>query len=175
MATGIILATVLEISIVVAVWGKNSFGDFGSKFGDWRTKVTDNGQGLNLTLDRGSRAGVRSMSSYLFAKLDVHIKLIPGRSAGTLSTLGMGAQHEEIDFEFLGELSGRQYKLQTNVYTQGKGDKEVRFNLWFDPTTAYHTYTVLWNQWRIQEFHPEGSPFEYMANPRIFRAQGAQS
>ncbi|KAG9153454.1 hypothetical protein Leryth_025744 [Lithospermum erythrorhizon] len=59
--------------------------------------------------------------------------------------------HDEIDFELLGHEERRDWVLQTNLYGNGSVStgREEKLSLWFDPTLAYHTYTILWNNHHI--------------------------
>lgn len=55
-------------------------------WGDGRGSVSPDGQELTLSLDRTSGSGFRSRDTYLFARADVQIKLVPNNSASTVTT-----------------------------------------------------------------------------------------
>ncbi|KAJ8477066.1 hypothetical protein OPV22_020793 [Ensete ventricosum] len=115
----------------------------------WATDhVIYEGELLKLKLDNSSGAGFASKSKYLYGKVTAELKLVEGDSAGTVTAFYMssdGLNHNEFDFEFLGNRTGEPYLVQTNLYINGVGDREQRMDLWFDPTADFHAYSILWN------------------------------
>ncbi|KAF3627977.1 Xyloglucan endotransglucosylase/hydrolase 2 [Capsicum annuum] len=82
----------LHLSILVllllcpAAWTENFYQDATVTFGDQRAHIQDGGCVLALSLDKISGSGFQSKNEYLFGRFDIQLKLVPGNSAGTVTT-----------------------------------------------------------------------------------------
>lgn len=81
-----ILLTTLLVSLYIVVCAAGNFDkDFQITWGDGRAKILNNANLLTLSLDKASGSGFQSTNEYLFGKIDMQIKLVPGNSAGTVT------------------------------------------------------------------------------------------
>ncbi|KAB1210179.1 Xyloglucan endotransglucosylase/hydrolase protein 2 [Morella rubra] len=126
----------------------------------------DQGREIQLSMDASSGAGFASKLSYGSGSFSLRIKLPDRDSAGVVTAFyltSQGNNHDELDFEFLGNREGRPYTLQTNVFANGEGNREQRTLLWFDPTADFHTYRILWNRHQIV-FYVDRTPIRVFKN-----------
>ncbi|SES90909.1 beta-glucanase [[Clostridium] polysaccharolyticum] len=122
-----------------------------------RSNVQFNGGKMNLSLNRdysGYTGGeYRTNGNYGYGMYDVSMK--PASNPGIVSSFftytgpSDGTKWDEIDIEFLGK-NTRQ--VQFNYYSNGRGNHEYVYNLGFDASQGFHTYSFLWLPGRISWF-----------------------
>ncbi|CAL5037767.1 unnamed protein product [Urochloa decumbens] len=138
------------------------------QWGDDGYHLVIRGTEVNITMDQSSGAGFRSKSMYGSGFFHMRMKLPSGYTAGVVTTFYLISQPEdgsrdEVDFEFLGDKAGVPVTLQTNVFVNGRGDREQRLHLWFDPAADFHDYKILWNPYQLVMF-VDDTPIRVLRN-----------
>ncbi|CAO2836815.1 unnamed protein product [Amaranthus hypochondriacus] len=126
-------------------------------FGDDNVMVLKDGKSVLLSLDERTGSGFMSHDLYLHGFFSASIKLPADYTAGVVVAFYMSngdmyeKNHDELDFEFLGNIRGKEWRVQTNVYGNGSTDigREERYTLWFDPAEEFHRYSILWTEEHI--------------------------
>lgn len=153
MGKALVLAAFFVACIVVTAQAQTVFKDnFQITWGADHIQPSADGQSVRVSLDKLSGANFKTTKTFLYGGFSAQMQLPAGDSAGTCTAYFLtseGNYHDEIDYEFLGNVSGQPYIVQTNVFANGIGGREERIYLWFNPTTAFHTYSVVWNKQQV--------------------------
>ncbi|XP_058199798.1 xyloglucan endotransglucosylase/hydrolase protein 2-like [Rhododendron vialii] len=169
---GVILFLLFGVlgEVVILAGGASSDSSFDVNYyvtwGSSNVLSLNDGGEIQLSMDKSSGSGFASKQSYGSGFFHMRIKLPDKDSAGVVTAYYLTShtdKHDELDFEFLGNREGRPYTLQTNVFSNGEGNREQRIHLWFDPTADFHDYKVLWNQHLIV-FYVDDIPFRVFKN-----------
>ncbi|KAJ9563688.1 hypothetical protein OSB04_008848 [Centaurea solstitialis] len=120
-------------------------------FGDNNLMVFKDGKSVHLSLDQNTGSGFVSQDLYLHGFFSASIKLPADYTAGVVVAFYMSngdifeKNHDEIDFEFLGNIRGKEWRGNgsTNV------GREERYGLGFDPSDDFHQYSILWTHTHI--------------------------
>ncbi|XP_042448897.1 probable xyloglucan endotransglucosylase/hydrolase protein 30 [Zingiber officinale] len=121
-------------------------------FGDERLVRSADGRRVRLHLDQYSGSGFISSSMYQYGLFSALMKLPADYTAGVVIAFYTSngdvfeRTHDELDFEFLGNVQGKEWRVQTNVYGNGSTSRgrEERYFLPFDPTAGFHRYSIVW-------------------------------
>ncbi|XP_074283466.1 putative xyloglucan endotransglucosylase/hydrolase protein 30 [Silene latifolia] len=121
-------------------------------FADFNIKKSEDGRSANLHLNRYAGSGFISSKYYDYGFFSAKIKLPGEYTAGVVVAFYTSnadvweKNHDELDIEFLGNLNGKPWRFQTNMYGNGSTNRgrEERYRLWFDPTKDFHQYSILW-------------------------------
>lgn len=82
----IMLSALLSNSFVLVLPASNFYQDFDIIWGIDKVRILNDGEVLNLYLGKDTGSGFQSKNEYLFGKIDMQFKLVPGNSAGTVTS-----------------------------------------------------------------------------------------
>lgn len=77
----------VALSVATAAGGGHNFHrDFDVVWGEGNARFRDGGTTVELSLDERTGARLQSKQRYLFGRFDLEMKLVPGESAGTITS-----------------------------------------------------------------------------------------
>uniref|UniRef100_A0ACD5TWJ5 Uncharacterized protein n=1 Tax=Avena sativa TaxID=4498 RepID=A0ACD5TWJ5_AVESA len=153
-----------------------TFGEgYTQLFGDSNLRLHGDGKRVHISLDERTGSGFASQGAYLHGFFSASIKLPSDHAAGVVVAFYMSngdvyeKTHDELDFEFLGNVRGKEWRVQTNVYGDGSTavGREERYGLWFDPTEDFHRYAILWTNRTIRFYIDETPIREVVRSERM--------
>nr|GLL40815.1 probable xyloglucan endotransglucosylase/hydrolase protein 30 [Ipomoea trifida] len=130
---------------------------FTTLYGESNILRSSRDDSVRLHLNQFSGSGFRSSDLYSHGFFSAKIKLPSDYTAGivvafyTTNADVFEKTHDELDFEFLGNVKGKPWRFQTNMYGNGSTSRgrEERYLLWFDPSKEFHRYSILWTNQTI--------------------------
>ncbi|KFK44960.1 hypothetical protein AALP_AA1G325900 [Arabis alpina] len=126
-------------------------------FGDSNLVRSPDDLSVRLLLDKYTGSGFISSNMYQHGFYSSMIKLPADYTAGVVVAFYTSngdvfeKTHDELDIEFLGNIKGKPWRFQTNLYGNGSTHRgrEERYRLWFDPSKEFHRYSILWTPHKI--------------------------
>ncbi|CAI9785031.1 unnamed protein product [Fraxinus pennsylvanica] len=121
-------------------------------FSDFNIQRSPDDKTVRLLLNRFSGSGIISSDYYNYGFFSASIKLPAENTAGVVVAFYTSnvdtyeRNHDELDIEFMGNVKGKPWRFQTNMYGNGSTShgREERYRLWFDPSKDSHRYSILW-------------------------------
>lgn len=87
----------LLLSFFMAAFAGPFLNSFDYNWGQSNSQILNNGDLLTLSLNKECGSGFVSKNQYVYAKIDMNIKLLAGNSAGTVTAYYVSIMHIAIE------------------------------------------------------------------------------